>query len=65
MRLHQIDGHGEWVVQVGERAGRVRGACVEHGLGGGFNIGAVFVGWVFWPRVVVVDDAGGITVVAF
>lgn len=61
--LHQIGGHGKRVVKVCQRSAGVGGAGVEHTLGGGLDGGALLVVG-FGPGKVVVDDAGGIAVVA-
>ena len=64
MRAHQFRRRGQRVVQIGQRGiGRLR-AGVEHGLRGGFDGLALCVS-EFRPREVVLDDPGGITVIAF
>ena len=68
--FEQHRGHGEGVVEVGQRGRFVAllelGARVEHSLRGGFDGGFGFVrgaaefrlGGQVWPGVVVLDDAG-------
>lgn len=60
----QIGRHGERIVEIGQARARMRGAGIEHGLGCGFDGDALLVGG-FGPGEVVVNDAGGITVIAF
>jgi len=63
MRLEQWLRHGQRVVEVGQRGGGKKGAGVEHGLGSGFDGGTLVVAGV-GPGEVVVNDAGGIAVIA-
>lgn len=55
----EFGGHGQRVVEVGERAGRVFGAGVEDGLGAFPNGGAAFF-IRFRPREVVVHEFVGV-----
>ena len=56
--------HGQFIIQVGKAAVRVKGACVQNRLRGLFDFGFLLFGWCR-PNKVVVDIIHCITIVAF
>lgn len=64
MGLEQNGRHGERIVEIGQGGGGKLGADVEHGLGCSLDGGAVFF-CRLGPGKVVVDDGGGVLVIAF
>ena len=61
MGFAEFQRHGQFIIQVGKAAVRVKSACVQNRLRGLFNFGFLLFGWCR-PREVVVNNILGQTI---